>query len=328
MFGSYPLGHNYQSNMSLVAADDKLQWGGESGDMVEALTLLNEFYNQGYIAQGFATHDYSKAIADITTGKAGMFFAPMFGAMTLATDFQTNIYTGILPEGAEIVATPLPGKDGYAKAYIPSSIASVMVASKKTENPEALFKLYSLGLEMVAFQEDPELFQIYNGDAINYSGWKLAVTNPLMPMKNHSNYKQVSAAVVSGDTSNLNAEQLSDYNNIVNNYLNVETVNEDNLPLYSAAYGLWHVFASPVGGYAAVDKVITDGLYTQTGYAAAATESMASKSSTLTDLVKVNIIKIAYGEEAPEYWNTVVENWHNLGGEDVLTDANTWFESK
>ena len=83
MFEAYPLVHNYAANFSLI--DDgagNLKWGGETGGMKEGLALLNDFYNKGYVARDFGTHDYTQAIADVTTGKAGMFFAPHFGVQT------------------------------------------------------------------------------------------------------------------------------------------------------------------------------------------------------------------------------------------------------
>lgn len=328
MFNAYPLAYNYETNLSLI--DDgtgRLQWGGDTDRMQEALALLHDFYNKGYVAQDFGTHDYTKAMADISTGKAGMFFAPDFGAMTIATDFQTNIFTGLLPKNASITATPLPGEKDFGKTFMPSSFSQIAVVSAKCEHPEALFKLYNIGMEMCAYQDDQELFNMYNGDGINYSGWKLAVIDPLKPMKNYDTYRKVSEAVYGdGDVKNLNAEQVLTYDSIMNTYLGIDTVTEENLAQYAVGYGNWHVFANPVGGYAAADQVYRTEAYTSAGYGAGATETMAAKSATLTDHIKTSIIKIAYGEETPESWAKVIENWHTLGGNDVLHDANAWYQ--
>jgi hypothetical protein len=115
---------------------------------------------------------------------------------------------------------------------------------------------------------------------------------------------------------------------ILYDYLNAGTVTELTLPQYAAGYGLWSVFAAPNGGYAAVEKVVKARASQPAGYGTGPTETMSSRASSLADLATTSIIKIIYGEESPAYWDTVIANWYQIGGDEVLVDANKWYKSK
>lgn len=322
MYGAYPMAMNYGANFSLIERDNKLQWGGETDAMKEALAVLQQFYADGWIAPDFGTHDDPAAIQLFGTGKAGMFFAPMWGAWSAAEPLFGN------NPNAEVIAVPLPGRDGYGNAFYVSSLSSIAVVSSKCENPEALFKIFNLGKELVAYNTDQETFDMYNGDQTNYTGTFLSITDPLKPIKNLDNYYNISKAIETGDTSKLDSEQMNNYTLIKSQYMDVGAATPENISTWCNGYGLWSVFANPEGGYAAVVEALENEAFEYAGYAPAATDRMASVSSTLTDLIATSIIKIIYGEEDASYWDTVIQDWHTLGGDIVLEDANAWYQSK
>lgn len=319
-YGAYPLGLGYATNFSLVSSGGKLVYGGSLSGTKAALTALQTYYKNGWIAQDFGTQDYNQAMSQVNAGKAGMFYAPMFGAESIPDFLKDN------PNGSW-VAVQLPGTSSSspAKAFVPSSCTTVVCVSSKFKNPEALFKVFDLGLEKVAYTNDADTYAKYNGDGKNYTGWQLALASPLLPAKNRNNYLNVSAAVKSKDTSKLNVEQTQYYNDIVNNYLGKPVNAKDSA--YITAYGEYTVFADPEGGYAAENQMITDKNYTEAGFGGAPTNEMTAVSSTLSDLIKTNLIKIIYGSESVDQWDSVVSQWSSLGGVQVLKDANSWYQS-
>lgn len=323
MYGAYPLAMSYATNFSLVEDNQGgLRWGGDTQAMQEALTTLQMFYKNRWIAQDFGTHDDPKAIQEFGNGKCGMFFAPMWGAWSAAETLFANY-----PD-AVVVASPLPGKEGYGKAFYVSSLSAVAVVNSKCATPDALFKIFCFGKELVAYQKDQAIFDRFNGDAQNFTGSRMSITDPLRPLKNLDNFYKISEAVKTGDTSNLDSEQMNNYSIIKKQYLDSPVPTRENISDFAAGYGLWSVFANPDGGYAAVVKAKDANAFQPAGYAPAPTERMAAVGSTLTDLIATNIIKIVYGENDPAYWDTVVKNWHELGGNTVLEDANAWFKAK
>ena len=320
MYGAYPVQSN--SGYSLIKdSSGNLVWGGSLDGMKPALTELQNYYKSGFVAKDFGTMDYNKAIAEVTSGRAGMFFAPMFGAMTVSNDFlKTN------PSG-ELIAVPIPGADANTpgKAYLPSSLGNITVISSKCKNPEAVFKIFCEDLEKVAFAKDAATYNKFYGDSTTNTGWKLAITGGLLPMKNYINFQKVSVAVEKKDPSGLNLEQTAYYNQVTKDYQG-KPVNGTDLA-YVASWGVYNVFADPNGGYAAVDKLIKAKSYVMDGFGGAPTGKMSAVASTLSDLAKTKIIKIIYGSATPDSWDSVVSNWKKIGGDDVLTDSNAWLKS-
>jgi putative aldouronate transport system substrate-binding protein len=318
MYNAYPLG----STLSLVKdTSNKLVWGGSLPGMKPALTELQKFYNSGWLAQDFGTMDANKITTEVSSGRAGMYFAPFYGGQTVAANLlKAN-------PNADIITVPIPGvsESTPGKAFMPNSLGTVAVVSSKCKNPEALFKIYGIGFEKVAYAKDDDTYNKFNGDNKDYTGWKLSIFNPLLPMKNYDNYQKVTAAVGKKDSTGLNAGQKLYYDRIINAYLG-KPVDASNAE-YVAGWGYYRVFADPNGGYAAIDKIIKTNSYVKDGFSGAPTENMSTKASTLTDLIKANIIKIIYGTATPDSWDSVVESWKTLGGNDILKDANDWLKS-
>jgi putative aldouronate transport system substrate-binding protein len=328
MVGAYPQPSGYSNNLGFVEEGrGGLKWGGETDKMKEALALLNDFYKKGYIAQDFGTHDGSKAQAEVATGKAGMYFSRMHGVMAIQNPFTSNIVSGLLPKKAEINATILPGTGGYGKAFLASSYYSAWVVSSKFKNPEAIFKIFNIGVDTLSDNATPEDFAKYFGNGSD-SRYLLQPVLGNYPLANYIGYQKVSEAIRTGNLNGLNPVQLQNAEAIQRDYLNVTTVNDSNLAQYAAGYGVWHVFANLKGGYAAVDRAIKANALTPAGYGTGPTPTMASRASILSDLVTTSVIKIAYGEEQPAYWDTVITNWHRIGGDEVLADANKWYKAK
>jgi putative aldouronate transport system substrate-binding protein len=323
MFGAYPL------NGLIEDGRGSLKWGGDTPAMKEALTLLNDFYRKGYIAQDFGTHDNSQAMAAVTSGRAGMFFAPMYGVMSFQNDWVTNKFKGSLPPDAEFVAAPIPGNDRIGKAYAGSSLSSILVASSKLKNPEALFKIYNLGLEVLAYSSDPQDWEMYGGgDGKRYSGNKMALSMVIPPYKNWDNYLKESVAVANRSMNGLDPEQLANVTYIFDYLQNITNLTEDKLANHATGYGLWHVFGKTDGGYSATYRTVQANSLVRPGYNGAPTQTMIDKNTILDDLIKTNIIKIAYGEENPASWDKAISDWRSLGGNAILEDANKWYKSK
>ncbi|MFQ9394467.1 MAG: hypothetical protein ACLR2E_10875 [Lachnospiraceae bacterium] len=79
----------------------------------------------------------------------------------------------------------------------------------------------------------------------------------LAPLKNYDNFQKESAALQTGDTSELNMEQMSDYTNM-KAFVDAKeagTLDAEDAAQNSGA-ALYTVFGDPNGGYAALDQLI------------------------------------------------------------------------
>lgn len=317
-FGAYP------KSLSFVEHDGEIVWGGSlREEMKAALTFLQEMYADGSITRDFITMDGNSIFEEGGAGRCGIFFGPMWAAMTSSN--------GTLSQSRDAMfsAAPIPdgtGK-GEGKAYLSESYESIFVVSSQCEHPEVLVKLMNLSVQKLCHPESAEEFNRYYGTVGTYSVWKVCLTPSLEPLKNYDNYKKERAALESGDTSELNMEQLSDYEN-QKYYL--EQLEAGDYDIEDATFlsgaSLYTVFGNPKGSYAALDSLIqTDG-FTYSAYNTLPTAKMSEVEATLDKLTKETIIKIVVGDSVDAY-DTFLTSWYGLGGEEITQEAADWVKN-
>lgn len=320
-FGAYP------GKESLTFLDDgngNVIWGGEkSEEMKNALTFLNDLYNEGAVTKDFITMDDNTINEEIGSGRCGIWFGPMWvamgGAGTLLKDF---------PE-ARITSAPLPDGTGKGenKTFLPNSFTTAFCLSSKCENPELLVKIMNLSVQKLCHPANNEEFEIYYGSE-GHSGWKTALTWTLEPLKNYDNWKKDTEALATGDTSKLNAEQSSDYANM-RAYLDAieaGVIDPEDGKVTGGA-GLYTVFGGADGSYAALDYLMQNDGYITACYQGMTTENMAKVSPTLKKMFVETCVKIITGQQDVDSYDEFLENWRANGGTDVVKEAQEWYDS-
>ena len=311
----------WDNNFTFVEKDGKISWGGADSEAMKAgLTLLNEMYNDGSIAKDFGVMDGDRIAEEFSAGKCGIMFAPMWGAMNAAANLiKTNL-------DSHIVAAPIPdgNGEGSAKPWFTSSVAQYYTISSQCKNPEALIKLLNISVDILCHTESDEEFATYIAD----SQWKCAWTRTMEPMKNLDNFYKESAALESGDISELTTEQKSDYT-AMRAYL--DEMEKDNPDTESDAVqsgiGLYSVFGDPQGGYAAIAQIKDEGNLNVSAYTSIATDKMTEVYPTLNKLAMETIIKIITGDATVDSYDEFLEDWYKLGGEDVTKEAQEWYDT-
>ncbi len=305
--------------MAFVEAEDgTVTWGGTNVEgMKAALQLLQDMYADGSLPTDFITMDSNSIFEETGGGRCGIWFAPMWGAMV------PNSNAIISDPDAHMVCAPAPdGLDqGGTRPFLVSSVSSIFSVSSKCEHPEVLIKLMNLSVQKLCYPESEEEYNKY------YDGWKLSLTDTLLPLKNYDNYQKESKALETGDTSELNTEQSGDYTNMkafLDAYNSGDYDPED--PAFQAGVGLYTVFGDPNGSYAALDKLITSDQFTLSAYNSIPTDAMAENAATLKKLLVETIVKIITGEPVDSY-DDMLSTWYALGGETVIADAQAWADS-
>lgn len=308
-------------SMAFVEGEDgKVTWGGTNTDgMKKGLEFLKELYEDGALAKDFITMDSDSIFEEAGSGRCGIWFGPMWAGMVpqgnaIKADPDAHVASYAIPSGTGEAAKPL----------IKASIESVYCVSSQCENPEVLIKLMNLSVQKLCHPENDEEFYRYYGDTENYSGWKTALTGTLEPLKNYENYKKEFAALESGDTSELNTEQMSDYSNM-KAYLDAKesgTFDPEDAVM-SAGIQTYTVFGDPQGAYAALDEMIQADSFTYAVYNTAPTEKMADSQATLSKMAVETVVKIITGQSVDAY-DDFLDNWYTMGGEDVISEAQAW----
>jgi putative aldouronate transport system substrate-binding protein len=224
-----------------------------------------------------------------------------------------------------IVTAPVPGikKDSCARVYLPNATSTYLCISSKFKNPEVLFKIFNLGVEKQIYPASNEECEKYYGVAGKYTGFKLAIFNALSPTKNYDIYKKVNAAVAIRDASGLNYEQKQNYD-AIQYYLNSPKADNPDSQ-YVTGWGFYKVFADPDCSYRTMDRLMKLDSFSRCLYTAPMTSLMGQKYPLLDKMAKETIIRILYGEPVDTY-DTFLQNWRKLGGDEVTREANAWYD--
>ena len=309
------------NNFTFIEKDGEVQWGGAlSEEMKAGLTLLNEMYNDGSIARDFGVMDNDRMVEEFSAGKCGIIFAPMWGAMVpsanaIKLDLDAHMVAAKIPDGMG---------EGSSTPWFTSSTSSYYTVSSKCEHPEVLIKLLNISVDILCNTESDEEFATYVAD----SEWKCSLTRTQKPLQNLDNYYKESAALETGDTSELDAEQKSNYNQM-KAYL--DTMATDNPDVededVQAGIGLYTVFGDPQGGYAVIDQIKTENKLNVSAYNTVPSDNMAAKYPTLNKLAMETIIKIITGDAPVDSYDDFLEDWRQLGGDEVTKEAQEWYDN-
>ena len=99
-YGAYP----GSDGLAFVeGSDGKVTWGGTNAEgMKAALTLLQEMYQDGSLVRDFITMDGNSIFEETGSGRCGIWFLPMWGAMVPAQNAMKA------DPNAHMVAAPVP----------------------------------------------------------------------------------------------------------------------------------------------------------------------------------------------------------------------------
>lgn len=301
----------------------KITWGGTNAEGMKAgLQLLQDMYRDGSLAKNFITMDGNTIFEETGAGRCGIWFGPMWAAMVPASNAVKA------DPKAHMIAAPVPVGLGQeqTEVFLSPSLSKVFCVSSMCEKPEVLIKLLNLSVQKLCYPESDEEFITYYGGS-GHTGSKASLTITLAPLKNLDNFRKESAALLSGTTSELNTEQMGDYNNMkgfLDMYNSGEFDAED--PIFSAGISYYTVFGDPQSSYAAIDKMIANNAFKLSAYNTLPTEAMAENAETLKKLTVETIVKIITGAPVDDY-DSFLKTWYTLGGEDVIADAQAWADA-
>lgn len=303
----------YHAYPSIWMKDDtgKLVYGGIQPEMKNALEELQKLYAEGVIDPEFGVKDAIKVSENVNAGKVGMFYG-----------YFWNCASGWLQDGKandpsiDWIAVPIESIDGTpAKAMAPFATKYYTVVNKDCEHPEAAVEMYNLVLEkMFGETAQPE---VYNATPDNLAVFNYAYSYGEPPMKNLDAQTKVCEALSSGDASGLNAEQT--------NYYNGCKEYED-----SKDVSLWgnYMMYGPDGGLKVINEYVANGNVLTDNYYGAPTDGMAEKNATLQKLQLETFTKIITGSADINEFDTYVENWKNLGGQQITDEVNEWLSQR
>lgn len=287
--------------------------------MKAALEDLAKLYEAGAIDKEFVVKDSDQVQEDVISLKAGAMYGRWwtFGGAP-AKSFMAD------DEKVKDRWWCIDAVSNDSEPVILQSTSSApnnfMLVNKNTEHPEAAIDFLNLWFELM-FKDDlsEEEYKTYavseDTQPQNYAftaGWWPYV-NPRIT------YLQ---AVKDGE---MNAEDLTGESAVI--YQNVKAFEEGDY--YATAYDhYWNYSLEPHSSMVVRNDVAErNGTIENLAYGPS-TDTMTQKMSTLEKMRDEIIVQIITGEKPVSEFDTFVENWYQLGGEQIVAEMNEWYSQQ
>ncbi|WP_248926886.1 extracellular solute-binding protein [Paenibacillus hamazuiensis] len=284
--------------------DGTLAYGSVRPEIKTALGHLNEWYRRGYIDKDFGIHDEQQAASLFTSGAAGIISGPGWMGGWPLSDMK-----GTMPD-AVVKPIPFPAGPGGKIGRLGTRLSyGSYIFRKGFEHMDAVMlywdKVYG------ALIEDPESEFAYgfaegydyimkDGEPVfDFPGAIYTISNFLMvgPGSAPPN-------VLKGESIERRVYQGQ-----------ISTPYEKRLASTTSRTFLEGLIVSDIQAkYAQKDE-----------YVGPNTPAMQSKWPLLKKMEKETFLKIVYGKEPLESFDTFVEQWRRLGGDDVTAEVNEWY---
>lgn len=295
-FAAYP--------QNWVEKDGVLEWGGISENNKEALSVLSDWYQKGYISTEWITQDETTALESVLSGKCGV----VYGRHGMAHRF------GDLHENdpdSDWVAIELPTGTGEA---VMSPLISVgrgwIVVNSDFEHPEIAFKL--MAVMRAAINCARADWWIYED---NTSGQFSPVRTIVSSWDNLITYQNLQEVYENNDDTSLLRGKAVPY------WANLHGENQWE----------WELMFGP-GEHTAMsvleDSYESDRLFYD-AFNGVQSMFMQDRWSTITDEQLIVFTKIIVGEfSVEEGFAQWLESFQSMGGEEITQEVNEWYQSQ
>jgi len=287
--------------------DGNLQYGSTLPGVKDGLARLQTWFSKGYLSPDFGTQDAPKAIADFTSGKAGIAFAAGWaGGWPIGTAVAEAEGKN---EKISIKPYPIPsGVNGEVGRTASQRTYGTYVFREGFNNMEAVFKYwdtmygcsiedpacpfdkgYGEGYDYVLKDGKPEWKDIPDG-VVSLNAYLLfspAPPGPTNVMEGPSIYQRIAA----GKQDNVFEQKIAASNGQLT-----------------------------IDGFATAYEQLSQDV--QNGFQGANTTTMKEKWDQLSTLEEQTFLQIIYGKQPPEYFDTFVKQWNDQGGAQITKEVN------
>lgn len=288
-YGAYP-------DYWMKDKDGNVSYGSIQPQVKEALSKLRDWYASGIIDKEFALR--KEAYELMSGGKAGMFFGPWWlpwGALgdAVKNDPKSNWVA---------LAAPLDADGNFNTHTVPVS-SSFVVVKKKIKHPEAVM----IAINTTVAGErgtDPDAKKLDNRVNPGYWPMRVVIENADTVTRKHDMLKDVI------DGKSKPEDMIPEMQDI---YAKAKEANFD--PVKDL--GAWQPYYSYLIGSEPLHGPLkpAENLFTSI------TKTMELKNATLDKMEKETFLKIIMGKEPLDSFDTFVEQWTKLGGEQITKEV-------
>lgn len=306
-FGAYPTAWIDDGNGGLT-------YGSVTEENKAALEYLANMYQEGLIEQDFSSNDETKASEATASGRAGIQYGLMWNAnWPLNATVQNDAE-------ADWVTIPMPSATGEeTKPQIALRVTGYVVVNKNCKHPEAVVRMLNYWVDKYAYSgEEYNDFLVEDSNGVLNFPLHWVMLKTWFPLKNLTIHNNIVAAMESGDSSSLNAEELVSYNDI-QTYLSGDVV---------AGYGGMKTFGNDMSAFDTIGYYYDNDMFLFDSFTTAPTATMGQKMSTVTDKVIEYYTKVIMGIETTASFEDFVNEVNALGLDKITEEVNEWYKNK
>lgn len=284
-------------------------------EMKQALAALQDMFKKGLIDPEFAVKDTEKAAELIYDGSIGMVFG---ASWTPAQLVQGAVKDGKVVQ--EWGVFPIPSVDNKPTLnQIGLGVDEYYVISKQAKHPEGVIKLLNqwIVVDNTMNPTDEQKIYLYGKDK-QEKGNNYWLLNPLRVGKQMDNNGEIlPKAIETKDPSILQtADQKGRYERAM------KFIDGSDINMW------WEVLISgPNGAVSHNPKIQQNKEYLQNKFYGAPTPTMADRQEILTKKRDEIFIKIMMNQVSVDEFDTFVEEWKKLGGDEITKEVNEWYKS-
>jgi putative aldouronate transport system substrate-binding protein len=285
-------------------ASGNLVFGSVQPGTKAGLQLLQDMYKDGLLDMEFGVKDRAKVTEAVVSGKLGMFYGGMSSPGAIIQDNVTS------DPNAEWKAFALLSSDEVKAAPMGKVPVQLYYAvSKKTQNPEAIFKLLNFSME--GFAPDAKVVEGFGTSPTGVPVYLYNFIGPEPAMKNLNAHHNIVKALEAKDPASLSAEEKGYYDRIMAH----RSGNR-------AEWGQDRIFGTP-SSFDVIDQYVNEDNYLLDGFYGGSTPTMVEKMASLQKMEEEVFTKIIMGESIDNF-DKFVTDWNNLGGEQITKEVNEW----
>ncbi|MHA6483511.1 extracellular solute-binding protein [Paenibacillus sp. strain BS8-2] len=286
------------------ADDGTLQYGSINPSVKTALGKLSEWFEKDYLDKAFGTLDNTKAGESFTQGKSGIYVGPTYVPSTTFEKGGMDV--------SVVKAYRIPeGPDGLFGSTAAAKTNHAYLFNKDFAHMDAFFAY--LDKMMKPYAEDSEFYYGFE-EGLDY---KMVDGKPdykaadLRKPEGFSagNYMLVKNYTVPVDNSQMYIDLLAGKTPVTPTELNVVT---------------WPKARQEA---LAIDGQIKAKQGFQNAFQGQPTKTMQQKGELLLKMERETFLKIVYGEQPLDSFDTFVENWNKAGGDEVTAEVNEWYKN-
>lgn len=313
--------------------DGEAVWAGETQGMKDALTTLNEMYEEGLFRQDFGTMQGNNVVQDLIAGKVGMVYGYHFQCLwPLNQLMQKNLEDGKDPVDWIPVAPPSLKASEPTKSPYNSPSTNLYVVSKTAKHPEVLIKFLNFWVEMnygdMNTPENREKYLSADEKKSETTAYHAVVDGIFRPFKNMEEIWKPTMKVVNGEMSKSElSTEAQTYYDIAQGWPGKDS---DPVDERVNAWGHYRWLGMDgVGPWNTIDAMVENDVYIPNAFlGTVGLQTLQNYDLVAKGALPEVVQKIIYGAEDISAWDEFLVEWNNTGGGDMKALAQAWIDQQ